>query len=90
MSSIDSESENSTIKIASEPPLITPTRYSTNQVEILRTLGNYTFPVRIEAIDFLQMMRNLMKTPNMTEINRLPAPWRLNFDCFSRDNNYYI
>ena len=90
MSSTESENETSTIEFAHKLPLKTPLCYSMDQVEILQTYGNYTFAAHFESDEFLQKILNLMKTPDSTKINRLPAPWREKFRCFSRDSNDYI
>ena len=56
MESSDSETYDaaSTFEFASKPPLKTPMWYSVNQIEILRTLGNYTFAAHFETDEFLQ------------------------------------
>ena len=82
--------DNSTIETADKPPIKTPICYSINQVEILQNLGNYTFAAQFEADDFLQKKINLVKKPDATKINRLPALWREKFKCFSLDTNNFL
>ena len=60
------------------------------QVEILQTLGNYTFAADFESDDFLQKLIGLLKKPDSTKINLLPAPWREKFRYLSVDSNNYL
>ena len=89
MESSDSEKYDaaSTIELASKPPLKTPMCYSFNQIEILQTLGNYTFAAHFETDEFLQKVIPLIQKPNSTNVNRLPAPWREKFKCLSLDKH---
>ena len=87
----DSDSgDASTFEFANKPPLKIPNCYSVNQTKILQTLGNYTFAAHFESDDFLQKIVGLMKKPDSTKINRLPAPWRKKVKCFSLDSNNYL
>ena len=56
----------------------------------LQNLGNYTFAAEFEADDFLQKVITLQKRPDATKINRLTAPWREKFKCFSLDSNDFF
>ena len=67
--------DNSPIEFADKLPIKTPFCYSISQVEILQNLGNYTVAAQFEADGFLQKIFNLLKKPDATKINRLPAPW---------------
>ena len=95
MSKVDSNSdsdsyETSTTAFADKPRIKTPVCGSINQVEVLQNLGNYTFAAQFEADDFLQKVITLLKRPDETKINRLPAPWREKFKCFSLDSNDFL
>ena len=79
-----------TIEFANKPTPKKPICYSVNQVEYLQTLGNYTFAAHIESYEFLQKIIGLLKTPDSTKINRLPAPWREKFRCRSLDAKNYL
>ena len=52
----------SKIEFANKPPPKTPICYSVNQVEILQTLGNYTFAAHFETDEFLQKNRIAKET----------------------------
>ena len=75
---------------ANKPPIKAPICYSVNQIEVLQTLGNFTFAANYEADDFLQKIAALVKHPEAAKINRLPAPWREKFRSFSIDANNYL
>ena len=64
--------------------------YSVNQIEILQTLGNYTFAAHFETDEFMQKVITLIQTPDSTKINRLPAPWREKFKCLGLDKHNYL
>ena len=78
------------LEVANKPRLKTPICYSSNQVEILQTLGNYTWAAHFEADQFFQKFLTLMKILDTTKINRLPALWRNNFCNISRDIMDYL
>ena len=82
--------DNSTIEFADKPPLKTPMCYSINHVEILENSGNDNFASQFEADDFIQKVISLIKKPEPTKINRLPAPWREKFRCFSLDDKDFL
>ena len=50
----DSGDAASTFEFANKPPLKSPICYSVDQIEILQTLGNYTFAALFESDEFLQ------------------------------------
>ena len=82
--------ETSTNAFADKPPIKTLVCFSINQIEVLENLGNYTFAAQFEADDFLQKVIFLLKRPDATKVNRLPAPWREKFKCFSLDSNDFL
>ena len=82
--------DNSTIEFADKLLVKMPICYSNNQVEILQNLGNYTFAAQFEADDFLQKIINLLKKPDATKINCLPAPLRKKLKCFSLDTDNFL
>ena len=73
------ESENSTeksdtiIEVANNQRLKTPICYSVNQVEVLQTLGNYTFVAQNETGEFIQKIVGLLKKSDTTNVSRLPT-----------------
>ena len=75
---------------ANQPPLKVPMCYSVNQIEVLKTLGNFTFAAEYETDEFIQKIVALLKKPDSTKINRLPTPWREKFRCLSLDPNDFI
>ena len=81
LSSTDPESETGTIELADTPSLKTTFCYSINQVEILQTLGNYTFATHFEADNFLQKKFDLKKTPDTIKFSRLQLPTCGDHDC---------
>ena len=78
------------LRMADKPPLKTPVCYSVNQIEVLQTLGNFTFASQYETDEFLQKIKNLMKKPDSTKINRLPTPWREKFRSLSLDQHDFL
>ena len=82
--------ENSTIAFAVKPPIKTPVCHSVNQVEILQNLGNYKIVSQFEADGFIQKIISLLKKPDATKINCLPATWRDKFECLSLDSNDFL
>ena len=77
--------DNSTIEFSDEPPI-----KMINQVGIMQNMGNYTFAAQFGADDCLQKITNLLINPDATKINRLPAPWREKFKCFSLNINNFL
>ena len=77
------------IRMADQPPIKTPV-CSVNQIEVLQTLGNFTFASQYETDEFLQKIILLIKKPDSTKINRLPMPWREKFRCLSLDQHDFI
>ena len=75
---------------ANQPPLKVPMCYSVNQIEVLKTLGNFTFAAEYETDEFIQKIVALLKKPDSTKINCLPTPWREKFRCLSLDPNDFI
>ena len=75
---------------ANQPPLKIPMCYSVDQIEVLQTLGNFTFASQYETDEFMQKIVALLKKPDSTKINRLPTPWREKFRCLSLDPNDFI
>ena len=55
-----------------------------------QNLENYTFASQFEADDFIQKVISLIKKPEPTKINRIPAPWREKFRCFSLADNDFL
>ena len=80
--------ENS--QMANPPPIKTPICYSVIHIEVLQTLGNFTFSAQYEIDDFLQKIIDLIKKPDNTKINRLPTPWRKKFRCLSPDDDDFM
>ena len=78
------------IQEANKPPIKTPQCYSVNQIEVLQSLGNFTFASQYESDEFLQKVIGLIKKPDATKINRLPTPWREKFRCLSLDNHDFM
>ena len=76
--------------VANQPPLKTPVCYTLNQIEVIQTLGNFTFASQYEADEFFQKVIGLVKSPDSTKINRLPSLWREKFRCLSLDQNEFI
>ena len=78
------ENENSTkvsdtaIEAANKPPIKTPICYSVNQIEVLQTIGNYTFATQYETDKFIEKNVGLLKKPDTTKISCLHTPWRKN------------
>ena len=84
----DSENyETSTIEFASKPPPNTFLCYWINHVEILQTLGNYTFSVHFGTDEFIQKKIDLIEKTDSTKLSRLPAPSREKCKCFSLDKH---
>ena len=91
-SETDELSENNTMSeelnyAANQPPIKTPICYSVNQIEVIQTLGNYTFASQYGTDEFIQKIVTLIQKPDSTKINRLPTPWREKFRCLSLDQN---
>ena len=59
-------------RMADKPPIKTPVCYSVNQIEVLQTLGNFTFASQYETDEFLQKKLNLMKKPDSTKKTASP------------------
>ena len=78
------------MRMADQPPIKTPVCNSVNQVEVLQTLGNFTFASQYKIDEFLQKIRLLIKKPDSTKINRFPTPWREKFRCLSLDQHDFI
>ena len=83
-SETDDLSENNTMNeefnySANQPPIKTPICYSVNQIEVLQTLGNYTFASQYETDEFIRKIVALIQKPDSTKNNRLPTPWREKF-----------
>ena len=70
------------MQVADQPPIKTPVCYTEHQIEVLQTLGKFTFVAHYETDDFLQKITHLLKKPDSTKINRLPTPWREKFPTF--------
>ena len=49
------------IQEANKPPIKTPQCYSVNQIEVLQSLGNFTFASQYESDEFLQRVIGLIK-----------------------------
>ena len=81
---------NELMRLADQPPIKKPICYSVNQIEVLQTLGNFTFASRYESDEFLQKIILLIKKPDSTKINRLPTPWRKKFRCLSLDQHDFL
>ena len=65
-SETDELSENNTMSekfnhAANQPPIKTPICYSVNQIEVLQTLGNYTFAAQYEIDDFITKIVTLIQ-----------------------------
>ena len=82
--------ETSIIEFAEKQPLKAPIWYSMKQVEISQNLGNHNFAAHFEADNFIQKVINLLKYPDSTKIDSLPAPWREKFRCLSLDSHSYF
>ena len=78
------------IEAANKPPIKTPTCYSVNQIEVLQTIGNYTFAAQYETDEFIQKIVGLLKKSDSTKISCLRTPWRKIFKCLSLDANDFI
>ena len=74
-------------RMADKPPIKTPVCYSVNQIELLQTLGIFTFGSQYETDEFLQKVINLMDT---TITNRLPTPWREKFRSLGLDQHDFL
>ena len=75
---------------ANQPPLKVPMCYSVNQIEVLQTLGNFTFDSQYETDENMQSIVALLKEPDSTKINRLPTPWREKSRYLSLDPNDFL
>ena len=64
--------------------------YSVNQIEVLQTLGIFTFASQYETDEFMQKIVALLQKPNSTKIKHLPTLWREKFRCLSLDPNDFI
>ena len=49
------------IEMAKKPPLKKPTCYSVNQIEVLQTLGNYTFADQYQTNEFVKKVIKFTK-----------------------------
>ena len=78
------------IQVADQPPIKTPVCYTKHQIEVLQTLGKFTFAAHYETDEFLQKVTQLLKKPDSTKINRLPTPWREKFRCLSLDQHDFL
>ena len=78
------------MQVADQPPIKTPVCYTEHQIEVLQTLGKFTFVAHYETDDFLQKITHLLKKPDSTKITRLPTPWREKFRCLSLDQHDFL
>ena len=51
------------MQVADQPPIKTPVCYTEHQIEVLQTLGKFTFVAHYETGDFLQKITHLLKNP---------------------------
>ena len=76
--------------MANLPLIKTPFSYSVNQIELLRTLVNFTFEAHYKTVEFLQKIIQLIKIPDSIKLNCLPTPRRENFRRVSLDDNDFM
>ena len=62
------------MQVTHQPPIKTPVRYTLNQIEVLQTLGNFTFMLEYETDEFFQKTSQLLKKLDSTKIICLPTP----------------
>ena len=78
------------INDANKPPIKTLQCYSINQLEVLQSLGNFTFVSQYMSDEFLQKVHGLITLQDSIKRNRLPFPWREKFRCLTLEEHNFL
>ena len=60
------------MQVADQPPIKAPVCYTKHQIEVLQTLGKFTFAAHYETDEILQKITQLLKSPIAQKLTDSP------------------